>query len=268
MGTVISVTRAIVSFVRRDVNKKRLRKEASSMAGIDKTYVKSWEDYVSIRKWAESVGEVKDDFGNTFSPLDWMSEYEEIEFKESLENQKKRYRDYYSDPIHVQEAKEWNGPDWEPEPGGVGELVLWNTPTYFDIWLIRECPLDFIQDRLKQQYGKSYTEIKERRSEYDQYVRPAASSHFRFSSRVLPKIKSKWLWWNIRVKDFYYDEDQDKWYHWLECREYTGCSVELKGSLGKRKLARKLKKWGFPAGTVIEVFGNFVGLKYKVTIKK
>ena len=34
------------------------------MAGIDKTYVTSWSDYVKVRDWARSVGTVKDDFGN------------------------------------------------------------------------------------------------------------------------------------------------------------------------------------------------------------
>lgn len=40
------------------------------MAGIDKTYVKSWQDYCEIVDWCNSVGEVTDDYGKTFRPID------------------------------------------------------------------------------------------------------------------------------------------------------------------------------------------------------
>lgn len=38
-------------------------------------------------------------------------------------------------------------------PDGQSEVVLWNTSTIQDIWLKRNCQLDFVQDRLKVQYG-------------------------------------------------------------------------------------------------------------------
>ena len=103
------------------------------MAGIDKTYVSTWEDYKAAYDWASSVGTVKDDFGNVFAPLDWIAEWEEAEFKECIEAQKERYRNYYTDPTHVQEAKSALGQDWEPDKEGKAEIVLWNTPTYFDV---------------------------------------------------------------------------------------------------------------------------------------
>ena len=234
------------------------------MAGIDKTYVTSWSDYVKVRDWARSVGTVKDDFGNVFAPLDWMAEYEKAEFKESIENQKKRYREYYKDPKHVQEAKDALGQDWEPDKEGKGEMVLWNTPIFFDIWLIRHCPLDFIQERLKQQYASCYIELKEKRSEYDLYIRPAASSHFKLP-RVLPKGV---FWWEIRAQDFYYNENLDEWHHWLECREFSDISYSFKGSLDERKLARLISKWGFPAGTKLEIRNFDNGELVEVVIKK
>ncbi len=238
------------------------------MAGIDKTYVTNWTDYKSAFDWASSVGTVTDDFGNIFAPLDWMAEYEESEFKEAIEEQKERYRNYYKDPKHLQEAKDFLGQDWEPDKDGKAEIVLWNTPTYFDIWLIRNCPIDFIQDRLRQQYGESYIEIKEKRSKYDTYVRPAACSHFKISRDQLPKIKTKFLWWSISVPDFYYNEKTRVWNHWLECRDWSDSCYEIRGCLGKRKLARLISKWGFPAGTILNVSGNYVGLYFKVVIKK
>ena len=239
------------------------------MAGIDKTYVKSWTDYVKVRDWALSVGEVKDDFGNIFSPYDWMAEYEESEFKESIEAQKERYRNYYKDPKHLQEAKDFLGEDWEPNPNGEGELVLWNTPTFFDIWLIRNCPIDFIQGRLKQQYG-DYEEIKMRNSEFDSYVRPAASSHFKILPLgSFPRIRQKdhKLYLAVESNEWVYNDETKKWYHYLECREFNTSVMDIKGPITRRKFKRVIQKCGFPAGLKLRVYGNY-GDYFEVVIKK
>lgn len=240
------------------------------MAGIDKTYVTCWEDYKAVYDWALQVGTVKDDFGNVFAPLDWMAEYEEPEFKESIEAQKERYRNYYADPKHLQEAKDVLGQDWEPEPEGTGELVLWNTPTYFDVWLIRNCPIDFIQDRLRQQYGKSYIEIKERRSEYDLYTRPAASKHFKvLPLSSFPRIRARNLWLYIQSEnsDWMYDDEMGEWSHWLECRQWNTNTMDAKGPITRRKLKRIISKCGFPAGVKLRVCSNY-GHVFEVVIKK
>ena len=240
------------------------------MAGIDKTYVTNWTDYKEAYDWAKSVGTVTDDFGNIFAPLDWMAEYEEAEFKESIEAQKERYRNYYKDPKHVQEAKDALGNDWEPEPEGKGELVLWNTPTYFDVWLIRYCPIDFIQERLRQQYGSSYIEIKERRSEYDHYVRPAASSHFKILPLgSFPRIRQRDLRLHVQIKDtdWMYSEETGKWHHWLECREWNTNTETIKGPITRRKFKRYIKKCGFPAGVRLRCYSSY-GHFFEVVIKK
>ena len=38
------------------------------MAAIDKTYIKSWDQYVELRDFFTSCGEVTDDYGNVFEP--------------------------------------------------------------------------------------------------------------------------------------------------------------------------------------------------------
>jgi len=241
------------------------------MAGIDKTYVKSWEDYVAVRDFCQSYGIVKDDFGNTFCPLDFLAEYEEFEFKESLERQKQRYIDYYKDPKRIEDAKSFLGEDWEPTPGGEGEIVIWNTPTYFDIWLIRNCPLQIIQDRLKQQYSSCYEDILERRSEYDTYQRPKPGKHFKVKLEKgcsFPKIKVS-CWWGIQVwspRGWLYDEELGLWSHWLECRSWNTNTMDLHGTMTKRKLARVILSIGFPPGVVLQIFGRYH--RFFVEIKK
>jgi hypothetical protein len=240
------------------------------MAGIDKTYVRTWEDYKAAYDWALSVGTVTDDFGNVFAPFDWMAEYEESEFKESIEAQKERYRNYYKDPEHVRQAKDALGEDWEPDKEGIGELTLWNTPTYFDIWLIRNCPIDFIQGRLKQQYVSSYDELKERRSEYDTYVRPAASKHFKvLPLSSFPRIRGRNLTLYIQSEDsdWMYNDETRKWHHWLECKEWNTNTMNARGPITRRKLKRIILKCGFPAGVRLRVCSNY-GHVFEVVIKK
>ena len=240
------------------------------MAGIDKTYVTCLEDYVEVKDWASSVGTVTDDFGNTFSPLDWMAEYEETEFNESIKSQRNWWIDFYEDPTHLQKAKESLGQDWEFKSEEVGELVLWNTPTYFDIWLIRNCPIDFIQKRLQFQYSDSYEEIKERRSEYDLYVRPAASKHFKvLPLSSFPRIRARNLWLYIQSEgsDWMYDDEMKLWSHWLECRQWNTNTMDAKGPITRRKLKRIISKCGFPAGVKLRVCSNY-GHVFEVVIKK
>ena len=240
------------------------------MAGIDKTYVSTWEDYKAAYDWASSVGTVTDDFGNVFAPINWLAEYEETEFRESIRKQCERYKAYYSDPTHLKEAKDALGDDWKPDPNGKGELILWNTPTYFDVWLIRYCPIDFIQGRLKQQYGSSYIEIKERRSEYDNYVRSAASLHFKILPLgSFPRIRRRDLRLDVQVEDtdWMYSEETGEWHHWLECREWNTNTETIKGPITRRKFKRYIKKCGFPAGVRLRIYSNY-GHFFEVVIKR
>ena len=49
------------------------------MAAIDKTYIKSWEQYAGLRDFFISCGKVTDDYGNVFEPIDYLWEREEID---------------------------------------------------------------------------------------------------------------------------------------------------------------------------------------------
>ena len=89
------------------------------MAGIDKTWV-TGEQYKLVRRWAYEYGE-------------FIIPY--INYKEKVSNYINEY-------------------DEIPE-----KAMLWNTPGYFDVFLRHNCPFDFIQKRLKEQYGDSYDNL-------------------------------------------------------------------------------------------------------------
>lgn len=89
------------------------------MAGLDKTWV-TREQYKLVRRWAYEYGE-------------FIIPY--INYKEKVSNYINEY-------------------DEIPE-----KAMLWNTPGYFDVFLRHNCPFDFIQKRLKEQYGDSYDNL-------------------------------------------------------------------------------------------------------------
>lgn len=214
------------------------------MAGIDKTYFKKWCQYEALYNWCKQVGEVTDDYGNKFSPINWLREYTRDEWMEYTK----------------QESE---------------EVYIWNTPLYLDIYLIRYCPLDFIQDLLKEQYGEgwsktafcenssSYNDIKNKTSVYDTYVRNGvANPKFKWNLYTPMKNVKDIVWW-VQTKDssWNYDETADYWYNDNEVYTPEGMWVSntatLHGKLTKRSLARKLKKWNLPKGTVLQFSASF-----------
>lgn len=45
---------------------------------------------------------------------------------------------------------------WNKKDFGNLELPLWNTPSLVDLWLAQNCKLDFVQERLKEQYSNNW----------------------------------------------------------------------------------------------------------------
>lgn len=214
------------------------------MAGIDKTYLKKWNQYKALYDWCVGVGEVIDDWGNKFRPLDWLLDWTYEEWMERTENETE-------------------------------EVPVWNTPEYLDIYLIRYCPLDFIQDRLKEQYGEgwsktafcqtysTYDEILNRTSIYDTYQRNGVKNP-KFKWDLFQSMKGvKNLSWWVRMDDYEWSYDEVANYWWPSDEVYHSKSewisniATINGKLTKRKLARILRKWNLPKGTKLHFNGMF-----------
>lgn len=243
------------------------------MAGIDKTDLNRFEDYIKTIEWAKEVGETRDEYGNKFCPLDFIyyphiteemwKENETYNFQRRVElcDTPGKYQDTY-----IKESEEYYGPDWREHPERFACVCLWNTPTYFDVWLIRNCPLDFIQDRLQEQYG-DYEAIKNHTSCFDTYTRNGSP---KFSVKYLPRhiknFRDDRLWWWVQVENnayLDYNEDDKTWYSYEECKPYHSNTYSFYGNLGKRKLARLMKRWNLPKGTVLKFGATLDGYVYK-----
>lgn len=213
------------------------------MAVIDKTYIKTYNQYKEVCDWCKDVV-VTFDINKKikFKPSDFIYEYTEDDFKNLPEN---------------------------------GELVLWNTPCYMDKWLIRNCSIDFIQNRLKEQYGDDYDDIKNGNCEM--YERDGLGKDIHFSVIKKPfyynrfnflyrdrqgKIRvykdNKMGVWDVRIDDencyWFYNEQYDIWTNTIEGLPFNSSTYTIKKkNLNIKSIYRYLKKWNLPAGLKITI---------------
>lgn len=218
------------------------------MAGIDKTYTKSWEEYQSLIEWCKDKSFTLKN-GDVIHPSNYIYKWD----KENFDGEKL--------------------------------LPVWNTPTYLDIWLIRNCPLEFIQDRLKEQYGGGwskeaftehndedmYHQILTYTSPYDLFERKG-SHKFSIKYTQNEKIKDDDLFWWVNVLDFgwWYNEKHKMWYHDDEALPIGSSHAHFKGNISKRKLARIIKHWNLPKGTQIRFvcdYKRYLQKDFIVTIR-
>ena len=156
-----------------------------------------------------------------------------------------------------------------------GELVLWNTPSYMDKWLIKNCPIDFIQKRLKEQYGDDYDDIKN--GNYETYKRNGLAQYIHFKVIKKPHVYRRFSFiytdrqnklrvykdnkmgvWDIRVIDedyyWFYNEQYNYWTNNIEDFPFDSFTCTLKKkNLNIKSICRYLRKWNLPAGIKITI---------------
>lgn len=237
------------------------------MAGIDKTYITSYEDYKKVIDWCRDKS-FKLSNGQVIYPSNFIY-YPDIT-KEEWDENEKMFKQEYPDEQY--------------------DEILWNTPIYFDIWLIRNCPFDFIQNRLKEQYGGGwsktaftdhneslYEQIKNGTSPYDTYKRPDTGK-IKIELISGRPFRASSMHWFIgtpyRVKDketngiiLWYNEDVDQWYSYYEALPFTSSDKIVKGPLTKKNIYNMVRKWKLPKGTQMTFDGTYSyrGKRYLVT---
>jgi len=236
------------------------------MAGIDKTYITSYEVYDKIRNWArDKIIQLKN--GQEIKLIDLVY-YPDItleDWKEQEANYKKEH------------------PDWQ------FDVILWNTPIYVDVWLIKNCPFEEIQDRLKEQYGGGwskqaftehnnedmYEQIKNGTSIYDTYQRNGLGK----KAKVLFKtIRGSWirdkklLWW-ITIESphgFWYNKDTNSWHQEEELIPITSNVCNFNGTLTKKNIVNLIKKWDLPKDVVLRFeasYDRYIMHEFNVIVK-
>lgn len=284
------------------------------MAAIDKIYLNSFDTFTKFKEWCEAQPPIKDKYGKE----DKISNY--------------LFYNWY-DP------KYWKEDDCHP---------VMNAPYYVDAYIIRNCPIEEVQEELMVNYGhysqkrlwEMYNEIKEyadkgkespwwakledfvihedgtieltditKKSSYEMikdgelYTEPYCDKfergkHFRITKipamycghkcnnptpvRIKNGLKYTPVWSiGIRLPD-YVDEGYMSWSShsdadfpigtWDFCSEhvlsYDGWSSSNTHCKSIRALTRRITKWNLPVGTIVEVYGRYVGEEYEILVTK
>lgn len=259
------------------------------MAGVDKLYLSDWSKYEELLNWLKSVGPViKDDFGNTITdPYLYLADYTKEQFEDFIEHLVKEdqesfdrgdYKYYLENGWMTQEEYD------NYNPRDHVDIPVMNNPVFFDVWLIRYCPLEWLQELLKKQYGRTYESIKQKTSVYDNYSRNGLGKNIKIK---LPKSCKGVYGISIKFpkdsEDYdssvSYDSDNNRWNNRLELKEqWSFGSMAFHWETPKRNkrlfkrnrksIYRCLQKWDLPEGTKVELFYNCKGHKIINTVVK
>lgn len=213
------------------------------MAGIDKTYFHSREEWEEAKKFVESKT---------------TSFYYYFAWKDQNDHRKgKTLRCCY--------YKDWFPYWYEPRVDSAlekhGECVLWNTPGIFNYCISKELGLpSFIQERLKQQYG-------------DEVDAPPVFNYPIGTRAKIPHRLPNYctIYVTYKGEDLYYSYEQDNWNFWSENVYYAlnGDFCPRLVGASRRMLARKLRMWKLPKGAEIKLCDscNFRKVLVKITVK-
>lgn len=210
------------------------------MAAIDKTYITNVKDYIEFIDWAKDK-EYKCPNGCIVKPMDYLYEWDMENLKNAIENHK--------------------------------EVAILNTDLTIDYFLIKYCPLEFIQKRMSEVYSDIYiNNIKNNSSLYDTFKRDVSNKtkcikesdfctkDFLDTCRV--DNKKIYPWW-IEVKhpeySLWYNDELDIWIiDGYELGKHSGnvCTKTIKS---KRALIRQILKWKLPKGCEVRWEGEYVG---------
>lgn len=253
------------------------------MSYIDKTYIVDYQQFTEVRDWCKGKI-VETDNGLKYHAEDFLidknmtEEYFNNWKKEVIENRMRNYGETYE--------KAYKN----------AEIPLWNTPFYFDRWLIKNCPIQFIQDRLKYQYDDEYEQIKNETSVYDTYKRTGLGKNFHYKVIRKPNWKPRYNfpyidrfnndkyykenqkpWWLITIEDTKTDHPISWWAntyynYWTNSEEglpFNSNMMDIKRkNLNIHAIIRMIKKWNLPAGSQVKVLNRYFNYGWIINIKK
>lgn len=208
------------------------------MASIDKIYIYSKEEWLEAYEYCKrNKKQIFEDTG--YNVMNYI--YYELSALEEVEN-------------------------WD------NGITFSNFPEGVDRWLIRNCDIDTIAERLKFQYDSSFEEIKN--SVDEPYVyEPSTSFKVLYKKPKGGRIKKNPYRGRFFIDIITRDEDNNWWYNSYNCkwvntfkdyRPYTESSCHLYAN-SLKAVFRQVRKWKLPKGLKIRVSLGWIG--YDVYIK-
>lgn len=203
------------------------------MAGIDKTYTDSYEDYREFKEWADKQTLTFFN-GHKVCIGDWVREYEKEDF------------------------------DGKARP-------IMNTPTWLDIYLIQNCKSDFVLDRMRTVYGEeSYkgfqtidlTAPPSGDFRQNRKITIKRSKRTKFPLHKTP-YGGKIEWWLQCNDSFGYCDETKVWSSYENHYPHNTNTSHIKSVKG---VVRHLRKQYLPKGITFNLIGRYVGEIYLVEV--
>ncbi len=212
------------------------------MASIDKTYITDIQQYRDFINWAKNK-KFTTPLGFVLSPMNSLYYIEDINDETSLIEALKNDK----------------------------SVPILNTSDTMDYYLIKYCPLDFIQNRMKEVYGEDYyLSIKNGASVYDTFKRESGTKvkvikESKFGTKDFldlphrPKIVNFWIEVEHPRFTFSYHENKNIWT--IDGKElaHVTSDVAHKKITSKRAMIKQILKWKLPKGSVVKWMGTYVG---------
>lgn len=210
------------------------------MAGIDKTYVDNYDDWKRIVDWAKTA---------------------EFTCPNGLKLRAINYC-YYPDAPES-EIREWIEK--------VESIPIMNTSQGLDYFLIKYCPIDVVQERMKEVYDEEYyNSVKNGASEYDIFTtegkigtriviknRKSRNNYFlRRVGDIEVKYDGSYLDYNDELKRFLWPYELG--YHTLD---------DFHKIKSVKSLIRRLRKMKLPKGAIIKVQGYYIHENLELIVK-
>jgi hypothetical protein len=205
------------------------------MAGIDKTYTDSYDNYKEFKSWADS--QIVTFFnGHKECIGDWVWQYN----KQDFEN---------------------------------GKIPIMNTPTWIDIYLIQNCKSDFILERMKEVYSsKAFSEFQglefppklpdDFKQNRKVIIKPLKDNSYFIHNKPFGGKMSWWL--QAKSLDWSYNDESKTWTaRSIYYPTYTN-TAHIKTLKG---VVRHLRKQFLPKGLEFRLIGRYEGEEYKILIK-
>lgn len=201
------------------------------MAGIDKTYTDSYQEYKNFKTWAKNKI-VSFNYG------------------------KKTLNKEVANWVYNWEEGDFNG----------GELPIMNTPIWLDKYLYENCPNKFVIDRLNEVHDiKHLKKLKlgEIPSHFKQNRKVKIIENKRTKYNIHNKAFRGNPWWLQTESNLWYNKELDAW---VEKQIFPSYSNTMHFKTIK-SMIRRLRKMYLPKGIEFQLSGRYVGETYTVKIK-
>lgn len=204
------------------------------MAGIDKTYTDSYELYKEFKEWAEGERVVFYN-GHSVCVGDFVFEWGEHDF---------------------------NGQ----------ELPIMNTPTWLDIYLIQNCKVDFVLDRMREVYREeefeSFKAVDLKAAPNGDFqqgrkITVKRSDRSNFPIHNKPYKGGRGGWMLFCTDNFWYCTETKVWSSGDFPYPHNTNVAHIKSLKG---VVRHLRKQYLPKGVTFHIAGRYVGEEYLVVI--